>query len=183
MTKNFCPKRILIIGTAGSGKSTLANYLSSFFQIKEIELDEINWRPNWENRQISDKNGFIEDVTNEIAIDNWVATGGYISVRDLMWSRANIIIWLDLPYFTVLNRVIKRSIKRAFSTQETFKGCKENWWDLLAWNRPIRWAMYSFFERRKSFENMANNKEFSHAKIFRCHNAKMVDDCIRKIIS
>ncbi len=183
MVKTISSKRILIIGTAGSGKSTLARSLSNFFQINEIELDEINWLPNWENRQTSDKEGFIKDVALKISTESWVATGGYLSVRDLLWSRANIIIWLDLPYLTVLKRVVLRSLKRAFSKNETFIGCKENWWDLLKWDRPIRWAMYSFFERRKSFEKMAKDEKYNHAKIFRCQNVKMVNDCVEKLIS
>ena len=177
MTRNSKPKRILIIGTAGSGKSTLARNFSQFYNIKEIELDEINWRPQWENRQITDIDGFKSDVKDAICDDDWVATGGYASVRDKLWMRANIIIWLDLPFLTVLSRVLIRSIKRSFGKKETFKGCKENWWDLLKWDRPIRWAIHSFQERRESFETMAKDERFSHAIIYRCKTPQMVNEC------
>jgi adenylate kinase family enzyme len=171
------PNRILVIGTAGSGKSTLANNISNKMHLKRIELDELNWRPNWDNRQISDIEGFKADVSNAIREDDWVATGGYLSVRDLLWERANVIIWLDLPFLTVFMRVVLRSLRRAISGRETFAGCKENFGDLFAIDKPIRWSIHSFHERRASFEKMAKDHRFSDTLIYRCRNPKMVQNC------
>lgn len=171
------PNRILVIGTAGSGKSTLANNIAQNLHLKKIELDEINWRPNWDNRQISDLDGFKSDVEDAISHNDWVATGGYMSVREMLWARANIIIWLDLPFFTVFWRVVSRSLIRALGGKETFAGCKENLSDILAWDKPIRWSIQSFNERRQSFEKMANSETYKELLIYRCKNTKMVREC------
>ena len=40
-------RRIAVIGNTGSGKSTLAEQLAELLGVPFVELDAINWQPNW----------------------------------------------------------------------------------------------------------------------------------------
>ena len=41
-------QRINVIGTSGSGKSTFAKELAKQLEINYIEMDALNWLPNWQ---------------------------------------------------------------------------------------------------------------------------------------
>ncbi|ASC70268.1 Shikimate kinase [Halomicronema hongdechloris C2206] len=57
-------KRIVAIGSSCSGKSTLARRLSTRLGLKHIELDELHWQPNWQER---DDNEFRSLVATAVA--------------------------------------------------------------------------------------------------------------------
>ena len=48
--------------------------------------------------------------------------GGYSPIRDLIWSRADTIVWLDYPMPTVLGRWARRTATRIRSGEEFWPG-------------------------------------------------------------
>jgi cytidylate kinase len=44
---SFPYRRLVVIGVTGAGKSTLAQQLAERLRLDYIELDTLNWRPNW----------------------------------------------------------------------------------------------------------------------------------------
>ena len=101
-------QRISIIGTTGSGKTTLAAELARNLGIVHIELDAFNWRPGW---QAVPTDVFRRDVETALAAPQWVTDGNYHSVRDLVWERADCIVWLDYRLPLILNRLIRRTAR------------------------------------------------------------------------
>ncbi len=47
-----------------------------------------------------------------------VVDGNYAVVRDLVWSRAETVIWLDLSRARVMWQVIRRTLRRAITREE-----------------------------------------------------------------
>ena len=45
--ETFPYKKLVVIGTTSSGKSTLAEQLADKLGLDFIELDALNWGPNW----------------------------------------------------------------------------------------------------------------------------------------
>lgn len=122
-------QRILIVGSSCSGKTTLARQLSRLLTIEHIELDALHWLPNWTQRDQVEFHGIVSDTVHQ---DQWIVDGNYRSkLGNLVWDKADTVIWLDLPFVSVYSRVIIRCAKRIFSKQQLWNGNTENLWNLL----------------------------------------------------
>ena len=55
---------------------------------------------------------FRARVAAAIARPTWVADGNYSKVRDLVWARADTVVWLDYPLPVVVARLVRRTLTR-----------------------------------------------------------------------
>jgi predicted kinase len=104
--------RILILGRTGSGKTTLARDLSSALAVPHVELDSLYFGPDFSRAPLS---LLRERTSAAIAGDRWVTDGNKRAVRDLVWPRADTIIWLDYPLYVSLWRLAKRARTRTLA--------------------------------------------------------------------
>jgi adenylate kinase family enzyme len=117
-------RRFSVIGTSGSGKTTLARALAARLQIPFIELDSIVHQANWVALPHAE---FRARVAAVVDGERWVIDGNYHVVRDLVWDRATTIVWLDLPRWQIMTRVVWRSIGRAASSRSSPRRCRKRW--------------------------------------------------------
>jgi adenylate kinase family enzyme len=117
-------QRISIIGTSGSGKTTLAKQISQSLNIPHIELDYLYWQPNWVEHS---DDIFRSKVSQALSINSWIVDGNYSQVRDIIWQKADTIIWLDYALSVILNRIIWRTLQRVLKKQEVCNGNRETW--------------------------------------------------------
>lgn len=114
--------RISIVGGSGSGKSTLCDILSKELNLPAIHLDGINFKPNWVERDKTERDKIISDIAFD---DKWIIDGNYTKSIKNRFDRADLIIWLDYPVFMLLKGVFKRIIKNFNSERSEIPGCKE----------------------------------------------------------
>ena len=114
--------RIVIIGISGSGKTTMAQHLARLYGVPHIELDALHWQPNWtmEAPEI-----FREKVSKALSGPSWVTDGNYSKVRDLVWPRATVLIWLDYPIPVILWQLVLRTIKRVIRREKLWNDNRE----------------------------------------------------------
>lgn len=137
--------RVLIAGISGAGKTTLACALSRRFGLPHHEVDALHHGPGWAKRPT-----FEADVRTFSSGRRWVTEDAYhAALGDLLWIRADTLVWLDLPRRTVMWRVIRRSARRAAHKEELWNGNKETWSDWVRPDHPIRWAWSQFECRRQ----------------------------------
>ena len=74
--------RINVIRTRGSGKSTLARQLATSLRIPYLEMDQLFWKPNWE--EPSDEE-FLPKLEKALAAKAWVLDGNYSRTTALKW--------------------------------------------------------------------------------------------------
>ena len=161
----FFYKRIVVIGTTSSGKSTLAENLSKSLDIPYIELDALFWEPNWKQASVFD---FWERVETAIQPDAWVVAGNYSRVRDLIWKRAELILWLDYPFHIVFWRLLTRTICRAVTQEELWNGNREKfWWHLKLWSEEslFHWLFKTYWRRKREIPMLLSQPENSHLKL------------------
>ena len=114
--------RVVIIGLPGCGKSTLAQSLATALHCEHIEIDTLYWGPGWEPR--SDE-VLRREIASRIAPQSWVADGNYSRLRDLLWQRADTLVWLDYALGLTLWRLLWRCLRRGLSREELWEGCHE----------------------------------------------------------
>ena len=69
---NTIGQRILIIGNSCSGKSTLGSQLAASLNVPFVELDALNWEPNWVGLNDTDPDELIRRIQKATVGDSWV---------------------------------------------------------------------------------------------------------------
>ncbi|MBI1774678.1 MAG: hypothetical protein HYR63_04960 [Proteobacteria bacterium] len=57
-------QRVVVIGTSCSGKTMLARRLTEILGRRRVELDALNWGPNWIARPKEEFRRLIEEATS-----------------------------------------------------------------------------------------------------------------------
>lgn len=134
------PRRILVAGTSGSGKTTLAGRIAAVLGAPQVEIDSLFHGPSWTRRA-----EFEGDVHRFSAGPTWVTEWQYSAVRAHLADRADLLVWLDPPTFTVMRQVIHRTVVRRLRRQELWNGNVEPplWTVLTDPENVVRWAWHT----------------------------------------
>lgn len=151
-------KRILVVGVTGAGKSTLARALSGRLGVRYLEMDALYFTgPGW-----AVNGNLAEDVSRLTAEGGWVVDSlGYPEVRDLLWDRADSVVWLDYPKRVVMPRVLRRSFRRSVTRESLFGGNRETWRGWLSREHPAWWAWSQHGPRRREIERRVHDPRFA----------------------
>jgi adenylate kinase family enzyme len=159
--------RIVVIGTSGAGKTTLARDIAARFTLPHIELDAVNWQPDWRDLARHDPATFARRVAEVIQAEEWVVDGNYGAVRDAIWCRATHLVWLDYDRPAIMARVIGRSLLRVILRTRLWAGNRERWHDLVQPSHPIRWAWSSWSRLRADTAAQLGRAEYAHLTVLR----------------
>ena len=102
-------QRILILGRTGSGKTTLGRRLAAALNVPHVELDALYFAADLGTVPLP---VLRERTSAAIAGDRWVTDGNKSAVRDLVWPRADTVVWLDYPLAVSLWRLARRALWR-----------------------------------------------------------------------
>ncbi|MGW3141479.1 adenylate kinase [Streptomyces sp. NPDC001139] len=157
-------ERILVVGVTGAGKSTLARALSARLGLPHHEMDALYFNgPGWSVNDV-----LIEDVSRLTSEPRWIIDSiGYPEVRDLLWNRADTVIWLDYPKRVIMPRVLRRSLRRTLTREILFGGNRETWRDWLSREHPAWWAWSQHGPRHREVELRVNDPRFAPLRTFR----------------
>jgi adenylate kinase family enzyme len=101
--------RIHIVGGAGSGKTTLARQLSAQLAAPCFDLDEVAYEGGFGRKiPLADRVDALEQI---VAHPHWIAEGVYIWWTTPLLDAADVIIWLDLPFYINGWRIVERHFR------------------------------------------------------------------------
>ena len=153
-------RQIVVVGTTGSGKTTLAGELARRLEVPHVELDALHWEPGWTE---APTDLFRERVTRALSGEAWVTDGNYSTVRDIVWSRADTIVWLDYSLPTILYRLTRRTFRRIFTREELWSGNKERvLTQFLSRDSIFLWAFKTYRRRRREYPELLSYPEHAH---------------------
>jgi len=178
---NFSYKRIVIIGTTSSGKSTLASQLADKFSYEFIELDALHWEPNWQEAPLE---VFRQRVETETQAPAWVVAGNYHVVRDLVWSKAEVLIWLDYSLWKIFWQLTRRTFTRWWKHELLWGTNYENISKhLKLWSNDslFHWLFKTYWRRKREYPMLLALPEYQHLKLIRFKHPKETDDWLNSL--
>ncbi|MFF2650274.1 adenylate kinase [Streptomyces sp. NPDC058045] len=150
-------ERVLVVGVTGAGKSTLARAVGGRLGLPYHEMDAMYFGPGWSvNARLA------EDVARIAAQPRWIIDSiGAPEVRDLLWQRADAVLWLDYPRRVVLPRVLRRSLRRSLTRERIFGGNRETWAGWLSPEHPVWWSCSQHTARRTEIRRRTADPHFT----------------------
>lgn len=175
-------QRVSIVGNSGSGKTVLAHEIAAALGAPVIQLDAVFHQPGWEPLPAD---LFRDRIRRMTTGDRWVVDGNYAAVRDIVWSRADTVIWLDLPRWRVMVRVIRRSLGRLSLGQELWNGNRERWANLLK-REPdkniVLWAWTTHAWRRRQYAALMIGPAEQHEHWIRLRSPAEVHGLVARLM-
>lgn len=145
------------------------------FGSPHVELDSIYHQPGWTPL---DDDEFRRRVSALTEADRWVVDGSYSVVADIVWSRADTVVWFDLPFATVMSRTIRRTVRRTVTREELWNGNKEpfsNLWSLKPENSIIAWAATRHGVYRRRYAEAERDPRWSALRFVRLRSQAEAD--------
>jgi adenylate kinase family enzyme len=162
--------RIHIIGSAGMGKTSLAQKAAQRLGVPHVELDDLHWRENWQQAELED---FRRDVRQALSGEAWVVDGNYSKVREIVWNRADTVVWLDYSLAVILWRLMIRTLRRAFTGEELWGGNRESLrMSFLSKDSILLWALTTYRRRRREYPQLFAQPEHAHLSIIRLRSPR-----------
>ena len=113
---------------------------------------------------------FRSRVAEVVAGNRWVIDGGYSDVRDLVWARADTVVWLDYPLAVTLSRLLRRIVSRIRDGTELWPGTgnRETVRNAIFTRDPLVWfAIRTHHSRRRRIAAMLARPEYAHLQVHR----------------
>jgi adenylate kinase family enzyme len=173
-------QRVVVVGTSGSGKTTMASMLAERLGAPHIELDRLHWGPNWTEEP---DEVFRERTEKALeGSERWVLDGNYSAVRDIVWPRADTVVWLNFSLPLILWRLTRRTFRRAVLKEEIWHGNRENLHthlftkDSLYW-----WVLTTYKKRRKQYGEMFAEPQHAHLKKITLRSAREAGKWLKRV--
>ncbi|GII61594.1 hypothetical protein Skr01_16790 [Sphaerisporangium krabiense] len=171
-------RRVLVAGISGAGKTTMARAVASRLRLSCHELDALRFTgPNW-----AIDPGFAGRMAEIAAAPGWVFDSfGYPEVRDLLWTRADTVIWLDYPRSVIMPRVLRRSLRRTLLRERVFGGNVETWREWFSRHHPAWWAWTQHATRHSEIASRVRDPRFAHLHVVHFTSPREADDWLRSL--
>ena len=148
-----CPyqaRRINVVGTSGAGKTTTAQQIARRLGLPHVELDALHWDPNWTEAPLV---VFRQRIAQALAGDAWVVDGNYTKARDLIWSRVELVVWLDYSLPVIIRQLVWRTLRRTLTREELWSGNRERFREsFFSRDSVLWWALTTYQSRRAKYQ-------------------------------
>lgn len=130
-------KRVVVIGSGGSGKSTFSRQLGEVTGLPVVHLDKLYWHAGWVKTPADEWQAIVQ---RELDKPEWIMDGNFGGTRAIRLAACDTVIFLDLPRWLCMYRIVKRTIKYHKGTRpDMAEGCEERFdpeFLLWVWNYP-----------------------------------------------
>lgn len=173
--------RIVILGRTGSGKTTLARELAAALGVPHVELDSLYFGPGFSTAPID----VLRERTREaIAGDRWVTDGNKRAVRDIVWPRADTVVWLDYSLGVSLWRLAGRARSRTgrLASEAARTGRRAALpGQLLAAARGVLTALRSHAGQRREYVRLFAEPANQHLAVVRLRSPRATKDWLARV--
>ena len=164
-------QRVAVVGTSGSGKSVLAQRLAQQIDALYVDLDSLYWQQGWQG---APPDIFHAHVIAALQHERWVVAGNYSKVRDLIWSNADTLIWLDYQLPLIMWRLLRRTIQRIVTREDLWGTGNRETWRKQFFDREslFLWALQSRPRQRREYPQLLQQPEYHHLRVVHLHSPR-----------
>ena len=182
-----------MVGTSGSGKTALAQRLAEQLAYPYVELDALHWKPDWKSApddEFRPRVTQLDSVYHQadwtplaeeefrrrvgLAADGscWVIDGSYSKVRDIVWRRADTMVWLDYALPLILWRLTRRTFGRMLTRQKLWAGNREDLRIFLSRDSILLWALQTYRSLRRTYSAVSDDPAWTHLTVVRLRSPR-----------
>jgi adenylate kinase family enzyme len=174
-------RRVNVIGGSGSGKTTVGRALAARLGIPFIEIDQLHWDryPGWTLPPLDEFRLRVDEATRG---DRWVVDGSYGKVRDIVWSRADTVVWLDVSFAVRLARVLARTVRRV-RTAEILWGIQKESLRATLFSRDslLLFMLRTEPGRYRLYREWLARPENAHLRLIRLRSQREIDRWLSRV--
>jgi adenylate kinase family enzyme len=114
----------VLTSASGNGGTVFSRELAARLGVPFHELDALFWRPGWTETPADEFRALVEPI---VATEAWVIDGSYQGkLGDLVLRNADVVVWLDLPMWVWLPRLVRRTFRRVVLRETLWNGNRES---------------------------------------------------------
>lgn len=161
--------RVLVVGSSGSGKTTVASQIADRLNLPHLELDAVMHADGWNSTPDPEFQRIVGEFASN---DHWVIDGNYTShgMVEVVWPRADTVVWTDMPRRVVMSQVIRRTLRRMVTREKLWNGLTEplsNLYKRDPYENIIVWAWTRYDHVREKYETAIADGSWDHAVVHR----------------
>ncbi|MFI9627068.1 adenylate kinase [Streptomyces sp. NPDC052042] len=116
-------QKVALFGAPATGKTTLAARLASELGFRHTDLDDLLFTfdgalPLAEFRRQA------AEITSG---DAWIVEGNFSKLADVVWHRADVLVWLDFPLSLIVSRIVRRSLRQLTGREDSAQARRLTW--------------------------------------------------------
>jgi adenylate kinase family enzyme len=142
--------------------------LAQLIEAPFVELDSLQHQAGWTPMPPDEFRARVGEVA---AGERWVLDGNYSTVReDVVWPRADTVVWLDLPKRVVMGQILRRTAGRVLTRRELWNGNRENLRSALSRDPDrsvVMWAWTTHSSVHDRYRVAAEDPRWSHLRFVR----------------
>ena|ERR1700742_1723825 len=159
----------------------MARSLARAIGAPHVELDSLYHQPGWTPLDGDSFRGRVLELTDG---PRWVVDGNYSTVRELVWARADTVVWFDLSYALVMARTVRRTLRRTITRQELWNGNREPWSNLFSWKPEksiIAWAATRHRVYRQRYGEAEHDPRWAALHFVRLRSQREADTFLARV--
>jgi adenylate kinase family enzyme len=156
-------KRIIVIGSSGSGKTTLTRKLGEKLGYPVVDFDDLYWQPGWKPAPFEEFFRLADQATSG---PTWIVIDPNSFLRGVIWDRADTIVWLDLPFWLMVRRLVRRSAWRIRVGEKICNGNVETWDRFFSKDGLLVWLLRFFVRKRYSYAGIFASQQGAPQKTY-----------------
>ena len=169
--------RINVVGTTGAGKTTLGRELARRLGVPHVEIDALHWEPGWTHAPAE---VLRQRVARALSGPVWVADGNYHAVRDIVWPRANQLVWLDYSFPVVVWRLTVRTWRRLRTKEELWNDNRERWAAVFGKDSLYAWVLKTYWRRKREYPALLQRPEYQYLQLVRLKSPREAEGWMEK---
>jgi len=157
----------------------MSRVLADHLDIPHLELDSVFHQEEWTPLPAEEMKA---EVGRFISGDRWVIDGNYPVVSEMIWQRADTVVWLDLSRGRAISRLVRRTVWRGLRRAELWNGNREDLRNIVK-REPeenlLLWAWTRHVGLRERYEVASDT--YGHVTVHRLRDPREVDRFLQGI--